>query len=118
MFGHRLDRRVLDLAQRAAGLCQQTGKRHDGRAKLADKRMIPVAGRDRTGRDQRIDSTSTDLVGPRQHADRVNHRRLPRGRVAEGLEEMDIRRMEVPEQVDDRVGGGWLVLRRQERRAA
>ena len=29
--------------------------------------------------------------------------------VAEGLE-MDIRRMEVPEQVDDRVGGGWLVL--------
>ena len=73
-----------------------------------------VAARDFARREQGVDAARADLVGAREHGDGVDGLRHAGRRVAERLEELQVRRVQMPHEVDDGIGRGGRVLRREE----
>ena len=109
------ERAEVLLGEGDTGLREQTGDRDDGLAQPADLGVLAVAGRDLRGGGHPVGTAAAQLVGTREDADRVHRGGVAR-LVAEGLEEVDVGGMEVPHEVEHRVGGrGPFVVAAEER---
>ena len=103
---HMADPFELLLAERRAGLGEESGDRQHARGQLADAWVRRVPGRDRVRRIERVRPGRADLVGPRQDDDRVDRRRMRDRVVHERLEEPGVAVMQVAHQVQHGVGVG------------
>ena len=90
--GERGERGELVLAHRAAGLGEEPRHRHHGLAQPADLVVGAVAPGDLPRGRERVQPARADLVGPRQHADRVDRGGPRHALVEERLEEAARRR--------------------------
>ena len=110
----RGERVVLRLAKGLARLREEASDRKDRLGQAAHLLVVRVPVGDLGGRLERVEPPTTDLVGARQHRDRVDRRRLRDLLVVEGGEEVDVGCVEVLHQVEDRVGSGLATFARRE----
>ena len=95
------------LLQRQPRLGRQTGHRERGEAECLQPLFGAITSRDPRRRLQRVEATCSDLVGSREHGDRVHRRGVDEGTVLERLEEIRVAAVEVSQEVDDGVGVTW-----------
>ena len=115
---HLAERLELVLPQRARRLRDEAGDRDDVERERAQCAVGAIPLRDGARGQQRVDASGADLVGPRQHRHRVDGGRPAHRRVVERGQEAEVGGVQVPHQVDDRVGLGRGVLGREERGSA
>jgi hypothetical protein len=114
--GQRREGLELILPQRAPGLREQSGHRHDVLAEAEQPGIGPVPGGDAAGGLQGVQPPAANLVGPREHGDRVEAARPGHAVLTERLQELEVGGVQVAHQVDDPVSTARLVLRQQKRR--
>jgi hypothetical protein len=112
--GELAERDVLALAERARPLGHQTRHGDHAERERGELGVALIPMRHPPRRQQRVDASGTDLVRPGQHSDRAHRLRGPGGVVVERLQELHVRAVQMPQQVDHRVGGGRGILRREE----
>ena len=104
----------LGLGQGGRGLGEQPGDRQH---RLHQPPHLGVAGQpggDPSGRGHRLQPPDADLVGAGQHADRVDRVRPRHLGVVEGAQELHVVAVQMFHQVQDGVGGGLLVVHREQ----
>jgi hypothetical protein len=108
--GQLAEHRELGLSQRACGLGDQPGHRDEVLAEPAQRGLAAVTPGHRLRRRHRVQPAPADLVGPRDHADGVHRGRPGHPLVAERLQELRVRRVQLTHQVDHRVRLGRGVV--------